>query len=68
MRVNLTEPSLLAGEVLAKTKALEAVVGQEMMSRASIPKMRKPHMQGLMSAVRATALRNAGIVAKQARN
>ena len=68
MRVNLTEPSLLAGEVLAKTKALEAVVGQEMMSRASVPQMKKPHMQRLMSAVRATAIRNAGIDAKRARN
>ena len=68
MRVNLTEPSLLAGEVLAKAKALEAVAGKEMMSRASIPKMRKPHMQGLMSAVRATAIRNAGLDAKRARN
>lgn len=68
MRVNLTEPSLIAGEVLAKTLALQAVVGPEMMSRASIPKMRKPHMQGLMSAVRATALRNAAINTKRARN
>ena len=67
MRVNLTEPSLIAGEILAKTLALEAVVGPQMMSRASIPKMRKPHMQGLMSAVRATALRNAGTSAKRAR-
>ena len=68
MRVNLTEPSLIAGEILAKTLALKAIVGSPMMSRASIPKMRKPHMQGLMSAVRATTLRNAGISAKRARN
>lgn len=68
MRVNLTEPSLIAGEVLAKTLALQAVVGKEVMDRASIPQMRKPHMQGLMSAVRATAIRNAGLNAKQTRN
>ena len=68
MRVNLTEPSLLAGEVLAKTQALEAIVGKQMMHRDSVPQMKKPHMQGLMSAVRATAIRNAGIDAKRARN
>ena len=63
VRVGLTEPSIIAGEVLAKTQALELVVGKYMMSRASIPKMRKPHM----SAVRATALRNAGLRARENR-
>ena len=60
MRVCLTEPSLLAGEVLAKTKALEQVVGAEMMHRASVPPMKKPRIQGRMSMVRAKALRNTG--------
>ena len=68
MRVNLTEPSLLAGEVLAKTQALEAVVGKPMMHRASVPPMQKPCMSTLMSCVRATTLRNAGIQAQQNRN
>ena len=67
VRVNLTEPSFIAGEILAKTQSLERVVGSFMMSRASIPRMRKPHMQGLMSATRATALRNAGLHARDAR-
>ena len=68
MRVNLTEPSVLAGEVLAKTQALEAVVGRPMMHRASVPPMRRPHMRTLMSCVRATVIRNAGLQAQQNRN
>ena len=67
VRVGLHEPSLLAGEVLAKTRALERVVGIEMMTRASVPQMKKPRIQGLMSATRATALRNAGTRAQNAR-
>lgn len=67
LRVNLTEPSLLAGEVLAKTQALERVMGRDMMTHASVPPMRKPRIQGLMSVTRATAMRNAGIRAMNAR-
>lgn len=44
MRVSLTEPSLLAGEVLAKIKALELVVGKDMMHRASVSQMKKPRI------------------------
>ena len=68
MRVCLTEPSLLDGEVLAKNKALEQVVGAEMMHRASVPPMKKPRIQGRMSMFRAKALRNIGLGARDARN
>lgn len=68
MRVCLIEPSLLAGEVLAKTKALELVVGKEMIHRVSIPPMKKPRIQGHLSMVRAQALRNTGLEARDARN
>ena len=69
MRVCLTKPSLLVGEVLAKTKALEQVVGAKMMHRASVPLMKKPCIQGRMSMVRGgEALRSAGLAAQDARN
>ena len=68
MRVCLTEPSLLAGDVLAKTKALELVVGKEMMHRALVPLMKKHRIQGRMSMVRAEALRNTGLEARDARD
>ena len=68
MRVCLTKHSLLAVEVLAKTKALEQVVGEDMMHRASVPPMKKPRIQGRMSMIRAEALRSAGLAAQDAKN
>lgn len=70
MRVTLGEPSLLAGEVLAKTRALEAVVGENMMTRASVSQMKKPRMRTTSSRIaneRADALRRAGTEASEAR-
>ena len=57
----------MAGEILAKMQALEKVVGKEMIAQASIPQMKKPRIQGLMSATRATAIRNAGVNARNTR-
>ena len=48
-------------------QALEKVVGKETMARASIPQMKKPRIQGLMSATRATAIRNAGVNAQDSK-
>lgn len=44
LRTNMMHPSILAGEVLAKAKALEEVVGKHMMSPASVSQMQKPRM------------------------
>ena len=68
MRVSINEPSLLAGEVLAKTKALEDVVGKDMMTQVSIPQMKKPRIRTTWSRIaneRAEALRNAGLEARE---
>ena len=71
MRVSINEPSLLAGEVLAKTKALEDVVGKDMMTQVSIPQMKKPCIRTTWSRIadeRAKALRNAGLEVRENRN
>lgn len=44
LRVTLDVSSCVIGEVYAKIKALEAVVGKEMVNDNYIPKMRKPRM------------------------
>lgn len=74
LRVSMFQPSILAGEVLAKTQALEEVVGKHMMSQASVVRMRKPCMMTTRTArirsanVRAESLRDAGLAARDARN
>ena len=71
MRVSINEPSLLAREVLAKTKALEDVVGKDMMTQVSIPQMKKPRIRTTWSRIadeRAEALRNVGLEARENRN
>ena len=71
MCVSINEPSLLAGEVLAKTKALEDVVGKDMMTQVSIPQMKKPRIRTTWNRIaneRAEALRNAELEARENRN
>lgn len=68
LRVSMSEPSLLSGKILAKLKALEEVVGKDMMAPTSVPLLRTPAMRPSSSNIRAEYLRNSGLAARNARN
>lgn len=68
LRVSISEPSLLSGGVLAKLKALEKIVGEEMMAPTSVPLLKTPTTGTSLSNMRAESLRNSGLTTKNTRN
>ena len=68
LRVSMNEPSHLSGEILAKLKALEKVVGEDMMAPTSVPLLKTPAMGSSSSNIRAESLRNSGLTARNTRN
>lgn len=73
LRVSVAQPSVLAGEALAKLQALETVVGKERMSTSSVIPLRNLRMMSTRTAriratnARADSIRNAGLRALDAR-
>ena len=68
IRINLGQESSTIGSVYAKLKALEGVVGKEMMSSDYIPELKRPRMMSTRSRIandRAESLRRAGLNARQ---
>lgn len=73
LRITVAQPSILAGEALAKLQALEAVVGKEMTSTSSVVPLQNLRMMSTRTAriratnARAESIRNAGLRALNAR-
>ena len=71
LKVNQIHPPILGGEALAKLKTLEEVVGEHMMSPASVVQMQRPFLTTArmrVGGVRAESFRNAGLAARENRN